>query len=92
MVQCIILEKAYIKDTSTWDENKFKINVYDIHYPEGWWISVCKESDLKEFFKYYDIVKDKEALKAEINFEKGIHKEKIQYLIEVARKHLYNAK
>lgn len=81
-----------IKDTSTFNCESFNIGAIEIEYPTGWWLSVCKESDLEEFSNIYDFSKDYNHVEVEVNFQGGKHRKNILKLLSEAKRHLYKAK
>ena len=81
-----------IKDTKEFSAKEFNIGTIEIEYPEGWWLAVCKESDIDEFAKEYSYRTDYEHVKSEINFKDGAHKKDILRLLAEAKRRLYKAK
>lgn len=86
------LGKDFILDKDNFNFQEFIIDTYDIEYPEGWWISACKESDLKEYSKIYGFKKDYDTYESELDYKGGMYKEKLLELIDVVKKHMYKAK
>lgn len=82
--------KDWIKDINTFNKQSFIINVVELEYPKDWWLSFCKESDLKEYMKYYEFKKDYKQLEKELSFDKGKHKEEILTRIETIKKFYKN--
>lgn len=81
--------KSYIKDISKFDHQKFTIPTYNIEYPNGWHTSLCRESDLKEFFKYYDFeVKDFDEIENDLKFKDGIYRDEILSRIDTVKRHM----
>ena len=66
--------KDFILDKDNFNFQEFIIDTYDIEYPEGWWISACKESDLKEYSKIYGFKKDYDTYESELDYKGGIYK------------------
>ena len=81
-----------VKDTNVFNAKEFDVNTVEIEYPEGWWLAVCKESDIEEFANEYSYRKDYEHVKSEINFKDGVYKKEILRLLAEAKRRLYKAK
>lgn len=81
-----------IKNTESFNASEFNIKTIEIEYPEGWWLSVCMESDIKEFSEMYTYTKDYEYVKKEVNFKNGIYRKEIIRLMDSVKKHLYKSK
>lgn len=79
---------SYIKNTKTFTGKKFYIPVYSIEFPQDWWISICKESDLKDMLEEYEFEISNEMLEKEIGFKNGIYKDEILKRIELIKEHV----
>jgi len=83
------IKNDFIKDKDTFDGKEFKIDCYDLEYPNGWHMSFCKEQDLKEYFKYYTAEKDWDSLEDEFNFKDGKYRSDLYKLLDVIKKDMY---
>ena len=84
------LNNDWIKDTAKFTGKPFYIDVYEIEYPEGWWIKFCKESDLKEYKEQYDFESNYDMLEKEISFKDNQYRKEIIERIVSIRNHMYN--
>ena len=85
--------KTYIKDINTWNKDKFTLDAYELEYPNDWFISFIKESDLDAMKEVYNISfnsNSNELLKKEIEFQEGKHKDEILNRINVIYRHMYD--
>lgn len=85
--------KTYIKDINTWNKDKFTLYTYELEYPNDWFISFVKESDLDAMKEVYNISfnnNSNELLKKEIEFQEGKHKDEILNRINVIYRHMYD--
>lgn len=78
-----------IKDITKFTGKSYYIDTYGIEFPTDWWISLCKESDLKEFLEEYTIEKQYNFDK-ELNYKDGIYKQEILERIEIIKNHMYD--
>lgn len=80
-----------IKDTKTFNSQKFEIPIYEIEYPTGWWISLAKEEDFAIAKEIYDfkVFDDKNYLEEEISWKHGVYKDEILKRIEAIKQHMY---
>lgn len=84
------LNNDWIKDTAKFTGKPFYIDVYEIEYPEGWWIKCCKESDLKKYKEQYDFEPNYDMLEKEISFKDNQYRKEIIERIVSIRNHMYN--
>lgn len=79
----------FIRNTKSFNGESFIIPTYEIEYSKGWWLSCCKEDDLKEYFEKYYIKKDYEHLNKELNYKGGIYAEEIKTKLRIIKQHMY---
>lgn len=80
-----------IKDTKTFNSQKFEIPAYEIEYPDGWWLTFIKKEDLNDSIEIYDFkeVPGQERLEEEFTFEDGIYRDAIMARINAIIDHMY---
>lgn len=83
------IRKGYIKDTQKFKDKSIYIDVYTIEYPKGWYINVCKESELSEYFKMYSVKKNYDLIQKELDYDNGEYRNSIIDKIEFTGKHMY---
>lgn len=84
------LNNDWIKDTTKFTGKPFYINVYEIEYPNDWWIKCCKESDLDKYKEQYDFEPNYDMIEKEVSFKDNQYREEIINRIELIRNHMYN--
>ena len=82
------LQQDWIKDITNFSESSFYINSYELECPKDWWMSFCKESDLKEYLTQYNFEKDYTHFEKELNFKGGIYEVEILTKIELIKQHM----
>lgn len=79
-----------IKDITKFTATTYHIPIYELEYPNDWWISFCKEEDLIEYAKEYDFDRDFNKIDSELAFKNGQYKDAILLRIDTIRNHMYS--
>ena len=86
------LHRDWIKDITKFTTKTFYINSYELECPKDWWLSFCKEVDLKDYFEMYGYEKDYNYMEKEISFKDNKYRIAILEKIELIKNHMYNVK
>lgn len=81
--------RGKIKDINNFDLKTITVESYSVEYPNGWWLRLCKESDLKEYFDKYLVEKDHTQFEKEVGFKDGIYKDTIIQKVKTMTKKMY---
>lgn len=81
--------RGKIKDINNFDLKTITVESYSVEYPNGWWLRLCKESDLKEYFNKYLVEKDYNKFENEVGYKDGIYKDSIIQKIKTMSKKMY---
>lgn len=81
--------RGKIKDTNNFDLKTITVESYSVEYPNGWWLRLCKESDLKEYFDKYLVEKDYTQFENEVGFKDGVYKDSIIQKVKAMTKIMY---
>lgn len=84
------LNNDWIKDITKFTGKPFYIDVYEIEYPNDWWIKCCKESDLNKYKEEYSFEPNYDKLEKELSFKNNQFRSGIIERIELIRNHMYN--
>lgn len=81
--------RGKIKDINNFYLKTITVESYSIEYPNGWWLRLCKESDLKEYFDKYLVEKNYTKFENEVGFKDGLYKESIIQKVKAMTKKMY---
>lgn len=78
-----------LKHLPTTDFKTFDIPIYEIEYPNGWWIGLTKESELDKVKEVYDIIESNSSFEEELNFKDGKYRDEILARVNTVINHMY---